>query len=204
MHPSVQIVALVCLAVVVQFAALPLLLALTAALMLVALSRHAAGLRRMLRRSRFLFLMLLLIYAFATPGEYVRGWPVEFAPTYEGLVQGAQQVLRLAAILVALAILLACNPRENLMGGIYWLIAPLRRLRVRPERFAARLWLTLHYVEEAPAEPRGSLWDALDQVGLDDTMTESGIRMDVPAMQGWDWVMLGGLCLLCLVVWWVG
>ena len=104
---------------------------------------------KLLKRTRWLFLSILLIYAFATPGEYVAGFPDTFAPTYEGIKSGLMQALRLAVMLGALSLVLVTSSREKFMSGIYVLLRPLRVL-ISPERFAARLWLTLHYAETMP------------------------------------------------------
>jgi energy-coupling factor transport system permease protein len=47
--------------------------------------------------------------------------------------------------------LLATSSREDIIIGIYLLLQPFRMLGVSPERFATRLWLTLHYVETMPS-----------------------------------------------------
>jgi energy-coupling factor transport system permease protein len=109
----------------------------------------ATGALGLIKRARWLLLSILFIYAFATPGEYVAGFPDAFAPTYEGMESGLMQTLRLAAMLGALALVLATSSREQFMSGIYFLLRPFRFI-ISPERFAARLWLTLHYVETMP------------------------------------------------------
>jgi energy-coupling factor transport system permease protein len=114
---------------------------------------RARGFWRLLRRVRWLLLFLLLIFAFNTPGEYVKQWPLDvgqaFAPTYEGLSTGLLQAAKLCIMLAGLSLLLATTNRENLIAGFYLLATPLRIIKLSPERFAARLWLTLHYVEQA-------------------------------------------------------
>jgi len=153
MHPSVRIVLLVLLAVTVQFMTLQALLIAGSALVAMALYWHVGLLRKILYRSRWLMMTLLLIYAFATPGEYVRGWDAGIAPTYEGLREGLLQAGRLAVMLTALALLLGTTQRSALMAGIYRLLLPLQSLGVPAGKFTARLWLTLHYAElEQPRE----------------------------------------------------
>ncbi|MCE9633344.1 MAG: energy-coupling factor transporter transmembrane protein EcfT [Methylophilales bacterium] len=109
----------------------------------------SASALKLMKRARWLFLSILLIYAFATPGEYVAGFPDAFAPTYEGIESGLMQALRLAVMLGALSLVLATSSREQFMSGIYVLLRPFGLL-ISPERFAARLWLTLHYAETMP------------------------------------------------------
>lgn len=109
---------------------------------------------RLIRRMRWILIFLMMIYAFNTPGEYWAGWAHAWAPTYEGVRLGADQALRLALLLAALAILLASTTREHLIAGIFQMLKPLQQWIGSPDRFAVRLWLTLHYVETAP-KPQG-------------------------------------------------
>jgi energy-coupling factor transporter transmembrane protein EcfT len=151
MHPFVRIVCLMAFAVALQLAH-PLELLAVGGVLLASLpwSGGAATFIKLMRRARWLLLSLLLIYAYATPGEYLSAVPEAWAPTWEGLQSGLLQAGRLTAMLAALAILLARSTREEIMVGIYLLLQPLRVLGVSPERFAVRLWLTLHYVETMP------------------------------------------------------
>jgi energy-coupling factor transport system permease protein len=158
-HPSIKILCLIALAVVLHLignwaSSYKTLLAMSIVLSLSLFYYRASGFWRLLRRVRWLLLFLLLIFAFNTPGEYVKQWPLDmgqaFAPTYEGLSAGLLQSVKLCIMLAGLSLLLATTDRENLIAGFYLLAAPLRIIKLSPERFAARLWLTLHYVEQAP------------------------------------------------------
>lgn len=102
------------------------------------------------RRARWLLASILMIYAYATPGEYVTALPEQVAPTYEGLHAGVLQAIRLLCMLGALSVLLATTTREDFVVGIMLLLSPLRLCGLAPERFAVRLWLTIHYVEHMP------------------------------------------------------
>lgn len=150
-HPSVRIVSLLLLAVTAQWlhwrGLVLLLMLLLGCLAWVGWKDFV----RLFRRAKWLLVSLLLIYAFATPGEFISGLPEWLSPTYEGLSSGATQSLRLVVMLAALACLLATGSREVWMSGIYGLLRPLRFCGISAERFAVRLWLTLHYVENAPA-----------------------------------------------------
>ena len=110
---------------------------------------------RSLLRFKWFFIVMLLIFAFNTPGEHVQGWPFSFSPTisptYEGLVAGATQSLRILLMLAGLSLIMACNTRQQLISGLYFIVSPLKYLGFKVERFAARLWLTLHYVEQQKA-----------------------------------------------------
>lgn len=148
LHPSIRIISLILLAAGLQKLQLVPLVLLAAILLPLLLLVGARSFVQMIRRMRWLLLTMLLIYAFSTPGEYVADWPFWLAPTHEGLHAGLLQVLRLSMMLAGLALLLSTTDRDQLIVGFFILLWPLRYLGLDPERFAARLWLTLHYVEQ--------------------------------------------------------
>jgi energy-coupling factor transport system permease protein len=197
MHPSLRILALILLAVSVQFLqALPLLV-IEIILFIIALWLHASPLRRMLYRSRWLLLTLLLIFAFTTPGEYLEWWYFNTAPTYEGISFGMLQAGRLIIMLTGLSILLGTTQRDALMAGIFPLLSPLRRIGMSPERFTARLWLTIHYVEQAPMVKKGAALSELEKFELTDpSVGAEHIRFTLPAFSRIDWAIVLATCLL--------
>jgi energy-coupling factor transport system permease protein len=99
---------------------------------------------------------MFVIFSFNTPGEHINGWPFSMSPTYEGIREGLVQLLRINVMLAALSILLATNNKQQLISGFYSMLSPLKRLGIEVERFAARLWLTLHYVEVQQQLPRNA------------------------------------------------
>lgn len=201
MHPSLKIFFLLTLAVAIQFASAPSLAVLGVVVVLAATVLYSKPFLRVLYRSRWLLLTLVLIYAFTTPGEYVHGWPSEFAPSYEGIVSGMLQTGRLIIMLAALSLLLGSTRREILMSGIYGLLRPLRLLGLAPERFAARLWLTLHYVEQAPERHRGFRWSMFDDHAVSSGSAQSQrLSLTVPAFTFRDTLVA---CLICVMVAWL-
>lgn len=125
---------------------------------------------QILLRMRWLFISLLIIYAFGTPGELVPYFPNQFAPSYEGLSSGIIQLERLLIALAALSLLLTASPRQEMMLGLYLLLLPLKYFGLNVERFAARLMLTLHYVEALAESTQHKLnFDALDRAHNDVT-----------------------------------
>ena len=115
------------------------------------------------RRMRWLFLSLLMIYAFGTPGELIPMFPVNFAPTFEGLQLGWMQIEKLLVALAALSLLLISSSREQMLLGLYMLLMPFRFIGLNVERFAARLMLTLDYVEELAVTENYS-FNQLDEI----------------------------------------
>lgn len=146
-------------------APMPLMLlavALATAFLFSAVRLHA---RRLLRRTRWLLLALLLAYALSLPGVPLLpawGWA---SPSMEGLAAGGLRVARLLLLLGGLAVLLASTERTALIHGFYVLARPLDWLGFDRRAFAVRLGLTLDYAEAA----RGRTWrDVLEQADNDD------------------------------------
>lgn len=151
LNPATKILLWLGFAVAVQGFALPLLgfASVLAGLALVT-TGHAAALN-MLRRSRWLLLSLLLVYAFATPGDPVFPELGTLSPTLQGLLGGGMQAWRLGLLLATLALLLHTCPGDTLLSGIYILLKPFRFVGINPDRIAVRLWLTLRYAEQERA-----------------------------------------------------
>jgi len=154
-HPAARILLWVGWAVAVEAAAppvLPLLAVAAATAFLFAPVR--TQLLKLLRRTRWLFLVLLLAYAYTLPGT--PAWPALgwASPVMEGLQAGGLRVARLALLLAGLAVLLALTERARLLYGLYGLTAPFAALGLDRRAFVVRLGLTLDYVESAPAPAR--------------------------------------------------
>jgi energy-coupling factor transport system permease protein len=201
LHPLSRILALLLLAAVVQFMKLAVLVPVGLLLAAFALMRSPRLLKTMLYRSRWLLLTMLLIFAFSTPGEYLANWPFEAAPTYEGLTSGLLQAARLIVMLAGLAWLLGTTSREDLMAGIYLLLRPLRLLGLAPERFTARLWLTLHYVEQSPKTQQRFSWNRLDSIAdTDEVSGPERLQLGIQRFSALDGLLL--LAVLIGLTWW--
>lgn len=125
-------------------------------LVIIVLRKKFSGFLNTLLRFKWFFLVLIMIFSFNTPGEHVTFWPFSadssISPSYEGLQAGLTQLLRIVTILAGLFIIMALNSKQQLISGLYFIFLPLQYLGLKVERFAARLWLTLHYVETQSAE----------------------------------------------------
>lgn len=160
-HPAAQILAW-CLLVAAMQVLTPGGLLTAAGLVFpaaVLASRHKFV--QLLRRTRWIMLSLLLIYAYSTPGQPLLERLGMFSPSREGLDDGVLQLIRLAAALAGLAILLQRLHRQQLIAGLYTLLAPLRLLGLSRERVAVRLALTLHYAEVAMLRDAGTWQERL-------------------------------------------
>lgn len=148
-HPAALILLWVCLVVTMQSLQTVWLMLTGTPLLIAACILSAARLLALLRRTRWIMLSLLLIYAYTTPGEAAWASFAQFGPTQEGLVEGLFQLCRLAFTLVSLSLLLNMLSRQQLIGGLYTLAYPLCHLGLSRERIAVRLALTLHYAESS-------------------------------------------------------
>ena len=163
-HPALQISTWCVLIALMQQLDFWMLL-LVAGIMLAASAYFAAPkLAQLLRRTRWILVSLLLIYAYATPGEAVWTMLGNWSPVREGLQDGAAQLLKLLAALASLAILLAKLPRLQLIAGLYGLFTPLKFVGISRERCAIRLALTLHYAELAMLRKNARWHDALQDL----------------------------------------
>lgn len=158
---------------------------------------------RSLLRFKWFFIVMLLIFAFNTPGQHMQGWPFSFittiSPTYEGIVAGATQALRMMLMLAGLSLIMACNPRQQLISGLYFVASPLNCLGFNVERFAARLWLTLHYVEQQDldqkdmASNRQDFMTQLKNMAMlkpNQTNENVSVTLSVPSFNVADYVVL--------------
>lgn len=148
-HPAAQILAWCLLVATLQVMAPGALLLATGLILMSAYAISSRKLIQLVRRTRWIMLSLLVIYAYSTPGQPLSDALGSFSPSREGLSDGAQQLARLLAALAGLAILLDRLHRQQLIAGLYTLLAPLNWLGLSRERVAVRLALTLHYAEAA-------------------------------------------------------
>lgn len=148
-HPAAQISTWCLLVAAMQFLRFEFLLVAAGFVLLPAVLLSARKLMQLLRRTRWIMLSLLLVYAYSTPGQPLLDALGMFSPSREGLSDGVLQLTRLLAALAGLAILLDRLHRQQLIAGLYTLFAPLQLIGVSRERVAVRLALTLHYAEVA-------------------------------------------------------
>ncbi len=194
-HPAAQILIWCLLVATAQGLPLGALLVAAGFVVLFALSVSARKLMQLLRRTRWIMLSLLLVYAYSTPGQPLSSALGMFSPSREGLIDGVLQLIRLLVALAGLAILLDRLHRQQLIAGLYALFAPLQWLGLSRERLAVRLALTLHYAEVAML--RAQTWqDTLRS--LFEPHGETTRQMELPRYRFGvnDVLLLGGALLL--------
>jgi energy-coupling factor transporter transmembrane protein EcfT len=193
-HPATRLIAWLALLIAVQ--------CLSGAVLLAAcLFAPLAGARVMRRggrlvwRTRWLLLSLLLVFAWGVAGEPL--WSGSLAPTREGVDEALKHLGRLVLVLVSVAAFLEFMPLAELLAATHALLAPLRRLGVDADRGVVRLMLVLRYVETLP-RPRD--WKSL--LDIPETAACEIIEIEHQALRWLDGCvmagLLGGLVLFCL------
>ena len=105
----------------------------------------------LLRRMRWFFFSILLIYWWLTPGEPLwRGAPGRL-PSVDGVTEGVHRVAVLVLLICALRLMLWQVPRDALVAAIYRLLWPLFLTGLSRERVAVRVVLILETVEHVQA-----------------------------------------------------
>ena len=114
---------------------------------LLSLQRDQAALS-WVRRARYLLIVPPIIYGYVTPGHGLWQDAGLWSPTWEGLAVGAMQSLRLLTALLGLRLVLRQLTSDQLTSGLFVLLSPLAYLGVDVSRFAARLSLTMAYMQQ--------------------------------------------------------
>lgn len=201
MHPTIKLINLLILAIAINLVSDDALFLVAIILISALLFYRVSGMMKVLFRLKWLLLSLALVYAFNTPGEYLQQWPFTFAPTYEGLHQGGMQILRICLMMAALTLFTATTNRQQVMAGFYTLLWPCKKLGFSVERFAARLWLTLYYVEHRQQSAnQTSVFQSLKATQMTEVNMRAlpeSIELSLPSLR---WQDIGVPCVLVLAV----
>ena len=103
---------------------------------------------RLMRRMRWFWLSIILLYTLMTPGggqSFMLG-PLELS--VGGFWLGLERCLALLTVLLYFALLIHTTPASQLQGALYWLVQPLRRLGLPANRLSIRIALTLQKIHE--------------------------------------------------------
>ena len=118
---------------------------------------------RSLYRTRWLFVSLVVVYAWFTPGQALVSTQLSalnaWLPSREGLFAGASRALSLALIIMAAQLLLRSTTQSQLLAALLWLTRPLRLFGLPHDRFAVRLMLSIEYLGEVRALVTAALAD---------------------------------------------
>jgi energy-coupling factor transport system permease protein len=193
MHPFVKIACFFFLLLLLQYLSPSSIAVLCGLICLLAAVLNLPHFSQLIKRMRWLFLSLLLVYAYATPGEYLAFLPLNVAPSFEGLHLGLMQIAKLLIAVASLSALFASASKSQLMAGLWTLLSPLRLVGLNVERFTVRMLLTLHYVEQMAVQPKLKLdFSQLDKLALapDEPGATLPLILAQPAFTWFDKAML--------------
>lgn len=159
----------------------------------VALLVAPAHLWRLLRRLRWLFLAVLITFAFGTPGRLLIP-DLPAGPTVEGLSAALHATARLAAMAACVALLFRMLPLRPLAGALHRLLHPADDAPPGPGSLALRLLLVLRDLERTPSFAGWRAW--LAAAGSD----QDTIQVDpCPALDRADFLAIAaGACVLAI------
>lgn len=101
----------------------------------------------MLRRMRWFFFSILLIYLLMSPTEGAQGSGDGWVPSWDGLYHAGHRILALVLMILAVHWLLSHTSRQALISALYRLVFPLSLLGLSRERFAVRMMLVFELME---------------------------------------------------------
>lgn len=150
LHPATQLFAWGALAFLLQSLPISALVGVAAVVLPLAalLARRRSIL--LLKRARWLFLSIIVLFVLATPGQRLPGPFGDLGVTVDGLLLAVEHVLRLMLLLASLAAIHERLGTSGMMAGLHWLLLPLAHWRTLRERIVVRLMLVLDHVENSP------------------------------------------------------
>ncbi len=104
------------------------------------------GLVHTVLRLRWFFLSIMILYLWFMPGVPLLPAFGSYSPSRQGLIEGLVRCAVLIVILNLVHWLVGTTSRAQLIQGVYWLMRPVRCMRLKPEALAVRLALVLEIV----------------------------------------------------------
>ena len=189
LHPTVRLIAWGVAVTLVQWLSFVGLSLACAAALIAGVWFASKRLGLLLKRTRWLIVSLLLLFALATPGLYLLPQLGSLGPTEEGVRLGVEHLMRLVFVVATLAVLLEKTGVEGLVAGLHGLIRPLAWLGLDRSRVAMRLLLVVQYVEQSAPGRDWREW--LECAGDDQVIGAVNLRR---ARFAWpDYAVLAGL-----------
>jgi energy-coupling factor transporter transmembrane protein EcfT len=194
LHPTVRLIVWGAMVASVQWLSPTGLSLACAASLAVGIGFARGRFGQLLKRTRWLMLALVLLFALATPGIYLMPFLGSLGPTEEGVWLGLEHLLRLLFVLASLAVLLRLTGVEGLVAGLHGLIRPLAWLGLDRTRVALRLMLVMHYVEQSPPGRRWREWLQGEAAAGEPRC----FRLEAKPWHAADFAVLAGLTFLLL------
>jgi len=169
MHPVIRILSFLALVATLARATFPFVLIIDSVFLLFALRAPAdifAFVWRLVRRMRWFWLSIILLYTLMTPGGGHTIVIGSLELSEGGFMLGLERCLALFSVLLFFALLIHTTPSGDLQAALHWLFLPLARIGVPSARLSVRIALTLqkihalqvHWSATSRTGPRLSNW----------------------------------------------
>jgi len=103
---------------------------------------------RFMRRMRWFWLSIILLYTMMTPGGGHTIMLGSLELSLGGFLLGLERCLALATVLFYFALLIHTTAQARLQGALYWLLQPMARLGLPAASLSIRIALTMQKVHE--------------------------------------------------------
>jgi len=197
-HPAVYVTAGFFLIFLLQVLSLAFLPWGTGLIVLCALVFARREWVRVVRRLRYIFLALLILFAWQTPGVMIVPPLGAFSPTWDGVRATVEPAARLLSVVSVVALMLHGLSTEDWVNSLYVLVQPLRVFGLSAERFAVRLRLVLDYTSQRDLHWRDCLHE------MDADLGEVSPQVwPVRGLRGYDALLLAVLVIVLMgyVLW---
>lgn len=101
---------------------------------------------RVLKRMKWFFLSILVLYLWFTPGAPLLGIAVPGMPTVEGVSTGLLRVMSLVLVIFAVNYFVTAIARARLVEAIVWLLYPIKWVGIENTVIALRIALVLELI----------------------------------------------------------
>ena len=121
----------------------------------------------MLRRMRWLFLSIILIYVWMAPSPLLVAVGDPVLPYWSALMEGGYRVAILVILILAVHLLVSTTQRDQFVSAIYWLSRPLGWMEGARERLALRIVLVMESLTEVRGlaqQSRDRHWQGVSKI----------------------------------------
>lgn len=149
MHPVIRIICFLLLSGFVVFGGLyELVLGLLVVCSVVLIKRFQSLelSLRIIRRMKWFFISILVVYLWFTPGTPVLDLDMAGLPTEEGVSTGLLRVMSLVLIIFAVNYFVSAIARSKLVEAVIWLLVPVKWVGIDNRKIALRIALVLELI----------------------------------------------------------
>ena len=106
------------------------------------------GFLAQLKRLKWFFLSILLLYLWFTPGQSITTWIPYISPTIEGIKLALARIFALTLMVFALHVFVKSIERDQLIVAVLWWLKPLLWLGLPQQSLAIRISLVMQLIED--------------------------------------------------------